>query len=83
MNEQNNAAQLGLFEAAPVTPSNTYAFDPNEIGGAILPFIRFCRERLNAKEDEISLSLIIEESWKMGRDHHYLKAWDALNRSAA
>ncbi|MEL5887591.1 hypothetical protein [Listeria monocytogenes] len=75
--------QLGLFEAAPATPSNPYAFHPNEIGGAILPFIRSCREQLNAQEGEISLSLIIDETWKKGRNHPYLKAWDTFNRKAA
>lgn len=76
-------SQLGLFEAAPTAPSNPYAIDPNEIGGAISPFIRFCRERLSAPEGEISLSLIIEEAWKKGRNHPYLTAWDAFNRKAA
>ncbi|MGV0023342.1 hypothetical protein, partial [Bordetella avium] len=68
------------LEAAPTTHSNPYAFDPNEIGGAIRPFIRFCRERLSAREGEIGLALIIEESWKKGRNHPYLKAWDTFNR---
>lgn len=75
-------SQLGLFEAVPAAPGNPYAFDPNEIGGAIRPFIRFCRERLRAREGEISLALVIEEAWKKGRDHPYLTAWDAFNRKA-
>ncbi|AZR94498.1 hypothetical protein BBB39_12475 [Bordetella trematum] len=74
---------LGLFETTLATPSAPYAIDPNEIGGAIRPFIRFCRERLSAPEGAISLALIIEESWKRGRNHPYLTAWDAFNRETA
>lgn len=75
--------QLGLFETTSSKPSNPYAFDPNSIGGAISPFIRFCQKELNAQDDEISLAIIIEEAWKKGRNHPYLLAWDTFNRKAA
>lgn len=75
--------QLGLFEVAPPPPSNPYAFDSNQIGAAIRPFVRFCREQLSAKEGDGTLATLIEESWKSGRHHPYIKAWDAHNGRAA
>lgn len=73
-------SQLPLFDdapSAPALPADPYAIDHEQIGGAIRPFVRFCKERLSAPEGEISLSLIIENAWKAGRHHPYLKAWDA------
>ncbi|QQB32787.1 hypothetical protein I6I07_19265 [Achromobacter deleyi] len=72
-------SQLALFHpsaATPDLPADPYAFDHNLVGGALRPFVRFCKERLLAPEGEISLSLILENAWKNGRDHPYLKAWD-------
>lgn len=74
--------QLALFDATP-TQTDPYAFDPDEIGGAIRPFVRFCKDRLGAKEGEIHLAIIIEDAWKTGRHHPYLKAWDSRTRSAS
>lgn len=75
MNEQS--PQLNLFENVAIKPKSIPYSPRDEIGGAIEPFIRFCRERLGAQEGEINLSLIIEEAWKKGRNHPYLKAFDA------
>lgn len=75
MNSQS--PQLDLFGSFAEQPKvNPYTVR-NEIGGAIEPFIRFCSEKLGAREGEISLSLIIEGAWKKGRNHPYLKAFDA------
>ena len=70
---------LALFSSAAATPApseDSYAIDHSLIGGALRPFVRFCKERLQAPEGEISLSLILENAWKNGRHHPYLKAWD-------
>lgn len=79
-------SQLGLFEAAPaapVLPADPYAIDYSQVGGALRPFIRFCKDRLGAHEGEIHLSLILEEAWKRGRHHPYIKAWDAYQGAAS
>ncbi|MCR4158778.1 hypothetical protein NUK34_07925 [Kerstersia gyiorum] len=71
--------QLGLFDVSStpaLQPVDPYAIDHDQIGGAIRPFIRFCKERLDAPEGELSLSLVIQSAWK-NRSHPYLKAWDA------
>lgn len=78
--------QLGLFEAAPppsAKAADPYAIDHGQVGGALRPFVRFCKERLGAHEGEIHLSLIPEEAWKRGRHHPYIKAWDAYQGAAA
>ncbi|WBM39999.1 hypothetical protein [Alcaligenes faecalis] len=79
MDEQSS--QLNLFGNAAGNPKSIAYAVRDEIGGAIESFIQFCRERLNAQEGEISLSLIIEEAWKKGRNHPYLKAFDAYQES--
>lgn len=73
--------QLTLFENSAESPKSTPYAVNDEIGGSIQPFIRFCRDRLDSQEGEISLSLIIEEAWKKGRNHPYLKAFDAYQES--
>lgn len=75
------SSQLNLFGNAAENPKSIAYAIHDGIGGAIEPFIQFCRERLGAQEGEISLSLIIEEAWKKGRNHPYLKAFDAYQES--
>lgn len=79
MDEQ--PSQLNLFGNTAKKPRSVAYAVRDEIGGAIEPFIRFCRDRLGSQEGEISLSLIIEEAWKKGRNHPYLKAFDAHQKS--
>lgn len=75
------SSQLNLFGNVARNPKSPPYAARDEIGGAIEPFIRFCRERLGAQDGEISLSLIIEDAWKKGRSHPYLKAFDAYQKS--
>jgi hypothetical protein len=75
-------SQLPLFDPTQANSGDPYAVS-DEIGGALAPFVRFCKEQLGATEGEISLSLLLENTWKTGKHHPYLKAWDAYQRKAA